>query len=250
MVFLMDYRTLEKKNELELISFLRPFFDSENETRSFLQSIYKYDWNNRIPRQMINQIYRFITLASRIDQIWPVRDGLRIVFIKTCLESLFHLSGLDKNEKKQFYSVFADCFSDEGKKCILSRFRLLSYTDYINGVQFDNSYSLTISDFLEIIKSVRDRVVHDGEYWSIQLFAYGDDPEVNWITSFSTTEKLLANRTLPNHGRNTDYYFETSLYYEDFKFYFVEACINYVKAYISKLPICETPLDECTPYAN
>ncbi|MBQ7278155.1 MAG: hypothetical protein IJR17_03015 [Clostridia bacterium] len=237
----MDLATIEAENEAGLVSFFKPFFENEGKTLSFIQWIYSFDWNNRIPRQMINQIYRFVTLASRIDQIWPVRDGLRIVFIKTCLESLFHLSCLDKKEKKQFYSVFANCFSDEGKNCILSRFRLLSYTDYINGVLFDNSYSLTISDYLEIIKFVRDRVVHDGEYWEIQLFAYGDDPEVNWLTSFSTTEKLLANRTLPNHGRNTDYHFETSLYYEDFRFYFVEACINYVKAYINRLPICDNP---------
>ncbi len=236
----MDYEVAEKRNNLDLATFYSPYYSCEKECLDFLHWIYKYDWNDRIPRQMINQIYRFVTLASRIDQIWPVRDGLRIVFIKTCLESLFHLSCLDKKGKKQFYSIFADCFSDEGKKFILSRFRLLSYTDYINGVLFDNSYNLTISDYLDIIKFVRDRVVHDGEYWGIQLFAYGDDPDVKWLTSFSTKEKLLANKTLPNHGRNTDYHFETSLYYEDFKFYFVEACINYIKAYVNGLTMRET----------
>ena len=100
MGILMDLATIEAENEAELVSFFKPFFENEGKTLSFIRWIYSFDWNNRIPRQMINQIYRFVTLASRIDQIWPVRDGLRIVFIKTCLESLFHLSCLDKKGKK------------------------------------------------------------------------------------------------------------------------------------------------------
>ena len=68
----MDFVTIEAEFEAELVSFFQPYFDNECETLSFIQWIYKYDWNNRIPRQMINQTYRFVTLASRIDRIWPV----------------------------------------------------------------------------------------------------------------------------------------------------------------------------------
>lgn len=235
MGILMDFTTIEAEYEAELVSFFKTYFDNEGETLSFIQWIYKYDWNNRIPRQMINQIYHFVTLASRIDQIWPERDGLRLLFIKTCLEALFHLSDYKDRKKQQFYDVFSECFSEKGSEWILSHFKLIYFTDTINGISVDAHYTLTMPDFLRIIKIVRDNVVHEGDYWGIQLFAYGDDPDIKWCTDFLTREKFLAKGSLPHAKVKTDYHFETTLYFEEFKFYFTEACINYVKAYINGL---------------
>lgn len=228
----MDIKTIEVKYDEELVEFYKPFFLNKEETQAFIAYIYDYDWNDRIPRRMINQIYRFVTLATRVEQIWPARDGLRILFIKTCLESLCYLS----SEKKEiFYSTFPSCFSNKGTEWILSHFRLTKYTDCIDGIEYEACYDLTMSDFLEIIKTIRDKVAHDGNYWETQLFAYGDDKEVNWLTTLESEKRLLANRTLPKTKRITEYHFETSLYFEDFVFYFTEACIYYVKKYINNL---------------
>jgi hypothetical protein len=46
----------------------------------------------------IFQVQRFVTLANEIDKIRPARDGLRILFLKCCMESLATLSGI-KNKK-------------------------------------------------------------------------------------------------------------------------------------------------------
>lgn len=222
----MDY------SEANLTSFYRPYFTTEEETVSFLQWIYSFDWNERIPRQMVHQVYRFVTLATRIDQIWPTRDGLRIVFIKTCMESLCHLSQADKNG---FYRSFSACFSDKAKEEILSLFQLVSFSSTVHGITIDSHYDLTIADFLKIIKIVRDRVVHDGIYWDIQLFAFGDDPEVKWCSNITTDIRFLSDGTIPKKKCVTDYYFETSLYYDEFRYYFIEACMNYIHKYISKI---------------
>ena len=57
-----------KRNEQELKDFYVQFFLHEEELESFLNRVYGMDWNDRIPRQMINQVYRFITLSQKIDE--------------------------------------------------------------------------------------------------------------------------------------------------------------------------------------
>ena len=151
------FHDIEVRAHQALLSFYSPYFSEMKETEDFVERIYGYDWNNRIPRQMLYQVERFITLAEDIDKIRPGRDGLRVVFIKTCMEALAYLGN---KEPKMFYPEFEACFSKEGEKYILDNFQLIGFEQEIHGMKYTETYDLCIQDFLLIIKAIRDKVVH------------------------------------------------------------------------------------------
>ena len=77
-------------------------------------------------------------------------------------------------------------------------------------------------------------VVHEGNYWELQIFAHDNDS--TWLTHITTKDPLLSKNTYVNETNQTaTYHFETTLQYETFKHYFVEACINFISNYINQL---------------
>lgn len=220
---------LEEHYLNEIKEFYKPYFDSMQEVEKFIRNIFNFDWDDRKPRQMIFQVQRFVTLANEIDKIRPARDGLRVLFLKCCMESLATLS---KKENNVFSSEFASSFSDEGKNYILSNFSLSYFLYELNGVEHEESYDLTIDDFLWIIKKMRDMVVHDGNYWEMQIFSH--DTDSIWLTHLETDKKLLPENIFDYKDKLTTYHFETTLQYEKFIYYFVEACIKFIYSYIDK----------------
>ena len=213
-------------NQKELVDFLRPHFESSDDLIYFLSDVFDYQNGPIVKRQMLFQTLRFVSLANNIEKISPASDGLKLLFIKICIESLHSLSG----GKKDFYEAFCDCFSDEGKHYILNHFKLFSFTDEYRGHIFETSHNITLLDFLYIIKAIRDRIAHDGEHWSMQFFVYDED--VTYFVSMETEDKMI--KSYQYHRKNklmTEYHFETSLNYDRFIYFFVEACINYVRSF-------------------
>ncbi len=214
--------TYEYRDEME--QFYRAYFSSEMEMRQFFQRIFENDDVDKTPREMVNQIQRFVTLANDIDLIRPGRDPLRIFFIKTCMEALWSLSGMNK---KTFYDIFPSFLSSEGVNYILQNFSILFFEDEIADHIYEVSHTLTICDFFEIIKAVRDMLVHDGNYWEMQFFAH--DKDSTWIATLQTDEKILVSYEYQKKsGMFRTYHFETKLQYGEFIHYFVEACITFV----------------------
>ncbi len=224
--------TILDKIHQDMECFFRPYFNSREEMLNFYNEIAAYDNSDRIPRQMMNQIYNFITLANDIEKIRPARDSLKIMFLKTCLESLAKLSDRKGKDKAKFYTDFANYISDEGQNYIMKNFEVFSFQDTYKGVVFEPSYQLTVVDFFELIKVVRDKVVHDGNYWEVQFFAR--DQESTWISSIETEEKFLSYKFHDSTIQKREYHFQTRLNYEEFVYYFVEGCINYVKNYLKE----------------
>lgn len=223
--------TLEEKYLLETKEFYFPYFPNEDSLDFFINRVFQFDWNDRKPRQMIFQVHRFVTLATEIDIIRPARDGLRMLFLKCCMESLAKLSDM---KATAFYKSFATCFSKDGKKHILDNFSLSFIEHSENGVVINESIDLVIDDILSIIKAMRDMVVHEGNYWELQIFAYDDDS--TWMTHIETKEPLLSKGTYAYKSNQlVTYHFETTLQYENFRYYFVEACINFINNYIDQL---------------
>ena len=220
----------EKQYFEEIKEFYRPYFSSLDEVEGFIKSAVELDWDERKPRQMIFQVQRFVSLANEIDKIRPARDGLRVLFLKCCMESLATLS---KKKNNVFSSEFASSFSEEGKNYILSNFSLSYYSYELNGVEHEESYDLTMDDFLLIIKAMRNMVVHDGNYWEMQIFAY--DTDSMWLTHLETDKKLLPENIFDYKDKLTTYHFETTLQYDKFIYYFIEACIKFIYSYIDKM---------------
>ena len=179
---------------------------------------------------MLYQIQRFVSLANNIEKISPASDGLKILFLRICLESLQSLSNCDK---KAFYNTFCEHFSDEGKDYILSHFKLSFFEDEYLGHTFEAHHDIILSDFLLIIKTIRDSIVHDGKNWSMPFFAHDEDSIL--FTSMETDEKMIKSYTY--HRTDTkviEYHFMTTLNYEKFIFCFVEACISYIDSIFPK----------------
>jgi hypothetical protein len=228
---------IEQQYFLELKEFYSPYFPTSKELDVFIDKALQFDWNDRKPRQMLFQVQRFVTLATEIDKIRPARDGLRMLFLKCCMESLAKLSDM---KTTAFYSSFATFFSKEGKKHILDNFSLSFIEHSESGIEIDESFNLSIDDILSIIKAMRDMVVHEGNYWELQIFGYDDDS--TWLTHIETNEPLLSKNTYANEEKQlVTYHFKTTLQYEDFKYYFVEACINFINNYIDQLAVQNRP---------
>lgn len=222
---------LEEKYLLEIKEFYFPYFSNEESLDFFIKRIFEFDWNDRKPRQMLFQVQRFVTLANDIDKIRPSRDGLRMLFIRCCMESLAKLSGRDT---KDFFDCFGSWFSDSGKQYILDNF-CLSYIEFTsNQTENDAVEKLTINDILCIIREMRNMVVHEGNYWELQMFAHDNDSL--WLTHIETDKQLLSKETFENRKKQLiTYHFETKLQYEKFAFFFVEACIRFIDNYINDL---------------
>lgn len=223
--------THEYSSEFE--RFFRPYFDTESDLIDFFCAVFKNDKTDKRPRWMMNDIQRFIALADDIDIIRPGKDPLRILFFRICLEALQKDSGA---KKKDFFEKFESSFSEAGKQYILSNFSFtgIDVSEELEG--FDRAlfnthenYQLTVMDFLRIIKATRDAVVHDGDYWSMQFFAH--DSDSTWLTDITTDEQILACQP---KGKKLTYSFHTTMQYDKFEYYFVEACINFLQYYIDK----------------
>lgn len=220
--------TYEYRNDME--EFYGNHFSSNDAMLEFFAKVFKDDNIDKAPRQMMNQVQRFVSLANDIDKIRPKRDPLRILFIKTCLEALCSISNMKKTD---FYIAFPKYLSDEGKEYVLNNFSVSSFEDIYQGHQYEASHDLTIEDFFEIIKAIRDMVVHDGDYWQMQFFAY--DTDSTWLATLETKKKILKSYKYQfNDKMNRIYHFSTTLQYDKFVFYFVEACINFINDYISR----------------
>lgn len=229
----MEEQNLYELGEIitkELRDFYSPYFKKASDREAFISRVFQFDWDDFRPRRMMFQVQRFVTLAIEIDKIRPARDGLRVMFLKCGLESLTKLAGF-KNAR-EFYPAFEGCFSDEGQKYILNHFELAHFEYTVEGIRQEESYELTFSDFFNIIKAARDMVVHDGNYWEMQFFAYDNDS--TWLTDITTDEKMLSEYYYPKTKRTITYHFRTTLQYDKFIFYFVEACINFINNYINR----------------
>lgn len=214
-----------------MCDFYKNNFASEEEMIDFFVRVFKNDETNNTPRRMMNQVQQLVSIATDISQIRPGRDPLQIFFIKTCLESLFKLSEIPKNQKGLFYKKFAAQMSDEAKNYILTNFLIIDFEDEYMRQQFAATHDLTIDDFFEIIKATRDIVAHEGNYWEMQFFAPDDS---TWISSLETDREILKSYKYKCKKMMRSYGFRTTLVYDKFIHFFIETCIAYINTYIDE----------------
>lgn len=224
---LFDSVGFAKEYNLRMSGFYRRYFESEEDMIAFFVRVFKNDENDKTPRRMMNQVQHLVSIANDIDKIRPGRDPLRILLIKTCLEALCALSGM---KNVAFYESFPTYMSDEGKAYVLENFLLTGFDDAYMGQTYKVSHELTIDDFFEIIKAVRDIVAHEGNYWGMQFFVRDDDS--GWITTLQTDREILSSYKYHQNNMMRTYNFETTMQYDQFEYHFIKACIAYILTYI------------------
>lgn len=222
----------------EFTEFYAPYFTNEEELNNFFYQVFKNDDTNKIPKRMMNQIQRFVSLANDIDKIRPSKDALQIVFIRTCIESLCKLANPNNKKQEDFdkTSFFSKYLDKDSKQYILDNFIFTGLEpaykmEEKERFSFDQKeyYDLTIDDFGLILFAIRGMVVHEGDYWSMQFFA--KDDEYTWCTQVTTDYKMI-NDYKPQKGKTVTYHFDTTLQYEKFIECFVKGCITYLQVYI------------------
>ncbi len=194
-------------------SFFSEYFDNEKDMLSFFYRVFVNDSINNHPRHMMNQVVRWVELARDIYSLKPKRDAFAVACIRICIESICPKKGEEKS------TFFSNNISDEGKKYICDSFKVLSEVQLASGKEID-VYNSGIREFENLIHHIRNNLVHDGDYWSTQLF------------SFSGVEICDCLR-----DKSLIYNFTTSLNFDKFIFYFVEAAIKYIDKYIYDMRI-------------
>ena len=220
----------------EMFEFYRKGFENEEKEAEFFIKVLQCYQKKQAPFLMMNRVKNLVSVANDIDKIYPCRDPLKIVFIKSCMEGLCSLSDYKKSKKTAFFNEFAECFSEKGKKYISDNFSLFHYkeTEEYGKVQYKDK--MTVNAFLDILKFVRDEVVHDGKYWTVTIFK-PSKAKYEYISGILKGDKeLFKNQPhLKEADKCEDLHIETGLDYDKFIAYFIEACANFILHYISKI---------------
>ncbi|HKM34836.1 MAG TPA: DUF429 domain-containing protein [Lachnospiraceae bacterium] len=214
--FINDYR---KETE----EFYKQYFSNRAAMYEFFDRVFENDTMDKIPRRMMNQVVRFIELAKDMRKLRPGKDAFVVMCIRICIESLCKLKQTNgmKNEKVSFFDTY---YLD--KQYFIDNFRLTS----IDGDEKVND-QLTIDEFAMTIKMMRDMVVHAGDYWSAQLFHTYDIGSTIFV--MKTEEKIRKGYDYHNVKEHT-YLFESSINYDKFINYFIQACIRFIQSYIDQ----------------
>ncbi len=215
------------KYDQQVLKFYIPFFESEEQAVEFINSVYdSCTVNHGKALQMLYQVERFINLTDEIYGPRPALDSLCIFFYRTCLESLYYLGNY--KSKNTFFKCFSDCFSENSKNQLLNAFKLKWITDIETDETMFFYRDLSVFEILSVFKIIRDRFVHEGDYWTSQVFSRDDNS--TWTVVLQTKERIINEIK----DSNEKYYgFETSLQYDDFKKFFIEACICFIERYMS-----------------
>lgn len=231
------------RNEME--EFYQNYFLSEDEMNQFFYEVFEFekktedDESSKIPRRMMNYVHRYVSLATDIDKIRPGKDGLRVLFIKICMESLSKISGKDK-KRDNFYKMFASCISDDGEKYFLNNFRIMeTLTENKEDKEINLYIDVDMNVFFIVLYLIRNMVVHEGDYWSVQLFSkdnyyFQRNIDIPCISGLNDEKGKLEKYLKEEYGDESECYFESSMNYEWFRFYFVKACIEFIRRYIKE----------------
>jgi len=211
----------DKRLYKELSDFYREFFSNNAEMEKFIVEKLGYRKSN-IPRRMINNIQRLVTLSDDIEKIKNGRDCLRLFFLVVCIETLYKFANSTQKKLRMVIDFFQTYVAEDDKIFLLSNIRR-DYDDcrYKPGEPFDDNIDLEI--FARIMYEVRSYFVHEGDYSSFH-FAHNDIPELNHI---SVKEKDGAQKE--------EMMYSVSLKYADFRKICVNGLINYANQHFLKI---------------
>lgn len=203
----------------ETVTFFREYFESEDEMFSFFDRIFANDFCDKTPRKMMNQIVRWVGLANDIGKIRPGRDPLQILCVRNCMESLCGMAEQkipDSKKSDEQKSFFGKYLSKEGIEYFSRSFRIINIVE--NGQEKEALSKDVISEFENMLFIVRNNAVHDGDYWSTQIFSRKKG--TTWISAYVD----IKNNRVIN--------FETEIDYDVFMHFFVESSINFINNYL------------------
>lgn len=241
----------------DTVEFYSAYFDNASEMNDFFSAVFGNEEKlNYAPRRMMNRVRYLVSLANNIENISSESDAIRIVFLQACIEGLHKLS---KSNAKHNQFFLNNC-NEEDSQYIIKHFDIFDIAPCLengglDGDASENYYNnMSLVLFAEILKETRNIVLHEGDFWSVQLF--NSEENCGLLSSIQTNKKYIKDEILSIHFQYCDeetrkyfekndtlvkllnsngellYSFDTTLDYQKFIAIFVRACINFITNYI------------------
>lgn len=221
---------MDKEYFNELIDFYKNYFSNIDDLKKFFKNIFsfKYDKNTEIniPKIMLNNTIRLVKLSEDMEKIRPGQDALKIIYLVTCIETLYKLSNktTDVNGKKlnkatTVIDFFETYISESDKEYILSKVKR-SLADYSFRPEEAFEEKITIEIFARIINETRNVFMHEGDYWNYSL------------SSMDCTELKIINIEEAHCAGKNERVYEFDLKYDDFHVICVKGFIYFIEQYI------------------
>ncbi len=240
-------------------SFYQNYFDSALKMHEFFLHVFSAEERlGYIPRRMMNRVRYLVSLATNIGDISNDSDALKIVFFQICIEGLYSIS--KSNSLPQNHFFLNNCGKYD-MKYIIDHFKIFDITPCSQygeiyedrSVVYDNETSMIL--FAEILKETRNIVLHEGDFWSIQLFNSRED--CGLLSSIQSKKINIKNEIkniqlqycdeeskvyfekhdslikLLNSSSELVYFFNTTIDFKKFTAIFVRACVNFITNYIN-----------------
>jgi len=198
----------------EYIKFFSEFFGDREQAIKLLRTCYEMD--NVIPRRIINNISRLISLGDEMISIKPGRHVLAVFYWIVCIEATSHIAnhGAKVRDKiKIIRRFFAECI-DEADQAFLLEHIERSLSDE----RAQNSSGLNLDIIATIFYNIRHDFVHEGNY-------------SNFHFSQKNDERIINSLTMKEHGKDKEE--ERSYYvlitYEQMRKIIIKGLLNFLK---------------------
>jgi hypothetical protein len=204
---------IEDEYKDKYIGFYKEYLD-DNALNEFFNSICEYEdkHDDNIPRRMMHQVQRFVKLAIDVEKIEPNADMFRIIFLNSCLDSIFYIA----NQKKDKINFFENWVSIENQEYILNNFKICIDEDY-----YSKECKLTIKEFHNVFYKLRNIAIHEGNCWCTQFF--NENIDCGLISVFYTEKNIFEN------SNDIKWYtIDTTLSFYEFIKIFVRGCVNFI----------------------
>ncbi|MBU3072526.1 hypothetical protein [Clostridium estertheticum] len=202
------------------IKFYSEFISNLAELEHFIAEKLEYQ-EDMTPRRMINTVQRLLTLSDEMENIKPGKRDLSIFFILTCVESLFTLQKQEVRIQKQemiirFFNEYID-YTD--KQFLIDKVKISKIGEeqpYFN--------SITIEQIALLMCVIRNKVAHEGIYWSFSFYDESQD--------FSILN-IINSKLRKDQGYQLITY-EVDLTYNDFRKICMKGFINFLNDYFRR----------------
>lgn len=201
---------------------------------------------------MINSVERLVSLADDMELIRPGKDGLKIFFIVSCIDTLYKVSASDIDANyKRVIDFFVNQICEEDKK-LLSRHFWRSMADERCTKPKQRLYDeidKSMETFARLVYHFRNLTVHEGEYWKFSFNNAGFDlifpihicesnKEYNeWkkaMKDIQGPDDYKTDEILKKYDRCYEYDLSYSVFRDVCVRGFIEMIVRYINGHVAK----------------
>ncbi len=197
-------------------------------------------------RKMFNSVHRMVNLSEIIGKEMDSYDALKIQYLIMGIEALYTIENIDLRKYKMVEAFFTNHISGVSQGIILEKVKRAyinhfedneqfigeSDQEYTNRIELLKSELLTIEVFSRIISEVRNKLVHEAEYWT---FSFSNDEFPLIIPLVVAETKSEYRESLRTRLNPIEKVYSVSLSYTEFKNICIEGYLNFIMSSMEKV---------------